>query len=116
MKHAFALLFSLLLMLGPVVSPQAGAAAPDDGHCSMSAAAKCVRCACCIESDNTTATPKQEAVPAPESMPRWQLVASLLSVLPAVQLDALPASASVRLSLPSPQSVPLYQQHCLLLI
>jgi hypothetical protein len=117
MKHALALIFSLLLILGPAVSPQAAAVRSADGHCDMKAAAKCVRCACCLESDDATApSSRRDAVPVSESNPRWQAAASLLSVLPTLQLDALPASTTFRLSFPPPQAVPLYRRYCLLLI
>jgi hypothetical protein len=116
MKHLVALFFSLALILGAAVSPQAGSAASSDTHCSMTAAAGCSRCSCCIESGGNAAIPVRDGLPAPDSTVRWHVIASLLPVFQPVPLDSLPTSNTVSIPLPSPQSVPLYQRHCLLLI
>jgi hypothetical protein len=116
MKHLVALLLSFTLILGAAVSPQTGIAAPSDNHCAMKAAASCSRCSCCVKSGGDQGVPIRDAVPAPDSTVRWHVIASLLPVLQPVPLDSLPPSNAPSVQVPSPQSVPLYQRHCLLLI
>ena len=119
MKHAVAIIFSLLLMLGDGVfsRPVSASGAPRGDHaCGMAEKAACARCACCVAPAGGSSTPVRESSPAPSGSERLQIPAGALNVLYELSPDS-PCPARSALNAPSSsQPVPLFLRHCLLLI
>ncbi len=120
MKHAVALIFSLLLILGDgVFARPAGAAAsnPADHGCGMEAAKGCARCACCVAPSRGTSAPVRETGPAPSGHQRLPLPAGAFLVLLELSPDGSSSASAVALSAPlRPPPVPLFLRHRLLII
>lgn len=119
MKHAVAIVFSLLLILGDGVfsrSATARVAALAEHDCGMAEKVACARCACCVAPANGPTVPLNESGPAPSGSERLQLPAGALNVLYELSPDCSLLAAPARFA-PLPfQPVPLFQRHCLLLI
>ncbi len=119
MKHAVAIVFSLLLILGDGVFSRPASASgtpPRDHACGMVEKAACARCACCVAPTGSSPTPVRESSPAPSGSERLQIPASALAVLYELSPDS-PCPARSAMTEPSfPQPVALFLRHCLLLI
>lgn len=119
MKHAVALVVSLLLILGDGVFPRSAVARLADAAehaCGMAEQATCTRCACCVAPANGPTVPLTESSPAQSGSERLQLPAGALYVLYELSPDCSLIASPARFA-PLPfQPVPLFQRHCLLLI
>ena len=116
MKHAVAIIFSLLLILGDGLFPRstaAGVATVAEHACGM---AEKMACACCAAPASGPTVPLNESSPVQSGSERLQVPDGALNVLceqsPDCSLTASPARFA-----PLPfQQVPLFLRHCLLLI
>lgn len=119
MKHAVAIIFSLLLILGDGVFSRpasASGASSGDHTCGMAEKAACARCACCVAPSGSNSTPVRESSPAPSGSERLQIPASALTVLYELPSDGSHPSALAQSAPFISQPVPLFLRHCLLLI
>ena len=119
MKHAVAIIFSLLLILGDGVFSRpasASGASSGDHTCGMAEKAACARCACCVAPTGSNSTPVRESCPAPSGSERLQIPASALAVLYELSPDSPCPARSAMAEPSSRQPVPLFLRHCLLLI
>ncbi len=119
MKHAVAMFFSLLLILGDGVFSRpvsASVASPREHACGMAEKTGCVQCACCVAPAGNSSTPVRESSPAPAGSERLQIPASALTVLYELPSDGSHSSARAQSANLIPQPVPLFLRHCLLLI
>lgn len=119
MKHAVAIIFSLLLIMGDGVFSRSAVASIADAAehaCGMAEKAACTRCACCVAPTNRPAVPLNESSPAQTGNERLQLPVGALNVLYELSPDCSLVANPARFA-PLPfQPVPLFQRHCLLLI
>jgi len=115
MRRAFAIVFSLLLVVGQWASampsvPQRLATACNDCSCQMAA--------CCVASTPTSQEPAPQA-PAPETRSTEQQLLTALAAAMAVLAEpistALPPG-KLAVTVPSVPAVPLYCQNCIFLI
>lgn len=119
MKHAVAIFFSLLLILGAGVFARPASASvvsPREHACGMAEKTGCVRCACCVAPAGSSSTPVRESSPAPAGSERLQIPASALTVLYELPSDGSHSSARAQSAPFISQPVPLFLRHCLLLI
>lgn len=115
MRRTFAIVFSLLLVIGQWASampsaPQRLATACDDCSCKMMA--------CCVAQAPTSQETAPQA-PAPETRASEQLLLTALAASAALLAEpistALP-SGKITVHAPSAPAVPLYCQNCIFLI